>query len=190
MKNNLKLLFTWLLLGSGITYAQIGIGTTTPDASSALDVTSTTKGFLMPRMTTGERNLIATPAKGLTIYNTTTNAQETNTGTPEVPVWTATGTDAGWVKDTNFTSSLLQSRKNAYLVENDTIMSTNQTGGLSFKTSTQSTNNTNLFDFHGKKNNTAFRVGWTQLGISSYSNTVFIGRLFHSVTGAPPTTFR
>jgi hypothetical protein len=190
MKNNLKLLFTWLLLGSGITYAQIGIGTTTPDASSALDVTSTTKGFLMPRMTTGERNLIATPAKGLTIYNTTTNAQETNTGTPEVPVWTATGTDAGWVKDTNFTSSLLQSRKNAYLVENDTIMSTNQTGGLSFKTSTQSTNNTNLFDFHGKKNNTAFRVGWTQLGISSYSNTVFIGRLFHSVTGATPTTYR
>ena len=49
----------------------VGIGTTTPDASSVLDVTSTTKGFLPPRMTTGQRDAILSPAFGLIIYNIT-----------------------------------------------------------------------------------------------------------------------
>ena len=49
----------------------VGIGTTTPASSSLLDVTSTTKGFLPPRMTTTEINAIASPAAGLVVYNTT-----------------------------------------------------------------------------------------------------------------------
>jgi len=49
-------------------------GTTTPAASSILEVTSTTKGFLPPRMTTVQRNAIASPASGLVIYNTTSSA--------------------------------------------------------------------------------------------------------------------
>jgi len=43
----------------------VGIGTPTPDASSILELNSTTKGFLAPRMTTAERLAIATPAIGL-----------------------------------------------------------------------------------------------------------------------------
>lgn len=50
----------------------VGIGTT-PDASAKLDVSSSTQGFLPPRLTTAERDAIATPAVGLVIYNTTTN---------------------------------------------------------------------------------------------------------------------
>ena len=50
----------------------IGIGTVTPNASSLFDVTSTTKGFLPPRMTTAQRDAIISPAAGLVIYNTTT----------------------------------------------------------------------------------------------------------------------
>jgi hypothetical protein len=42
----------------------IGIGTTSPNASSILDITSTTKGVLFPRMTTGEINNITSPADG------------------------------------------------------------------------------------------------------------------------------
>jgi hypothetical protein len=45
----------------------------TPNASSILDITSTTKGFLPPRMTTTQKNAIATPATGLQIYDTTLN---------------------------------------------------------------------------------------------------------------------
>jgi hypothetical protein len=50
----------------------VGIGTT-PNAAALLDVSSTTKGFLPPRMTTAERDAISTPPAGLMIYNTSTN---------------------------------------------------------------------------------------------------------------------
>jgi hypothetical protein len=46
---------------------------TSASASAILQANSTTKGFLPPRMTTTQRDLIATPAAGLMIYNTTTN---------------------------------------------------------------------------------------------------------------------
>ena len=58
------------------TFAQTGIGTTTPDPSAQLEVSSTTKGFLPPRMTTEQRDNISNPATGLIIYNTTTNILE------------------------------------------------------------------------------------------------------------------
>ena len=63
-----------LVLGASLTsHAQVGIGTATPSVSSALDITSTTKGFLPPRMTAAQRDAIASPAVGLVIFNTTTN---------------------------------------------------------------------------------------------------------------------
>jgi hypothetical protein len=61
--------------------AQIGIGTTTPAASAQLDVSSTTKGFLPPRMDSTARNAIASPATGLTIYNTSIKAFQVYNGT-------------------------------------------------------------------------------------------------------------
>lgn len=42
------------------------------DASALLDVKSTAKGMLVPRMTTAQMNAIVTPANGLLIYNSTT----------------------------------------------------------------------------------------------------------------------
>jgi hypothetical protein len=65
MKN---LLFTLITLITVSTYAQVGIGTTSPNASSILELNSTTQGMLTPRMTESERDLIATPATGLLIY--------------------------------------------------------------------------------------------------------------------------
>lgn len=55
--------------------AQVGINSSTINSSSSamLDVFSTDKGLLVPRLTTVQRNLIPTPATGLLIYNTTTN---------------------------------------------------------------------------------------------------------------------
>lgn len=58
-------------------YAQTGIGTTTPDASAKLDVSSSNKGFLPPRvtLTSGTDNTtIPSPATGLLVYNTGNNA--------------------------------------------------------------------------------------------------------------------
>lgn len=48
----------------------LGLGTITPEASSILDLTSVTKGFLTPRMTEAQRNAIASPAEGLIVYVT------------------------------------------------------------------------------------------------------------------------
>ena len=51
-------------------FAQVGIGTITPNASSVLDVSSTTQGLLTPRMTTAQRVAIVSPADGLMVYDT------------------------------------------------------------------------------------------------------------------------
>ena len=51
------------------TNTQLGIGTTTPAASARVEISSTTQGLLMPRMTTAQRNAIASPAEGLMLYN-------------------------------------------------------------------------------------------------------------------------
>jgi hypothetical protein len=51
----------------------LGLNTTTPNASAQLDISSTTRGFLPPRMTTTQRDAISSPAAGLVIYNTTTS---------------------------------------------------------------------------------------------------------------------
>lgn len=50
-----------------------GIGTSTPSSKAILDLTSTTKGLLLPRMTTTQRDAITSPDAGLIIYNTTSN---------------------------------------------------------------------------------------------------------------------
>jgi uncharacterized protein (TIGR02145 family) len=49
----------------------VGVGTKTPDPSASLDVSSTTAGFLPPRMTTVQMQAIIAPAEGLMVYNTT-----------------------------------------------------------------------------------------------------------------------
>ena len=71
MKSITKLLLPICLLFVSLTsQAQVGIGTNTPAASSQLEVSSTTKGFLPPRMNVSQRNAIANPAEGLIIYCT------------------------------------------------------------------------------------------------------------------------
>ena len=75
--------------------------------SAAVDIRSTTRGFLPPRMTTTQRDAIATPATGLQIYNTTTNENNTYNGTAWVAaggsnIYTADGTLTG---DRTVTSS-------------------------------------------------------------------------------------
>ena len=76
MKTKIHILTLLAFIGLSNVHAQVGIGTTTPDASSIVDVESTTQGFLPPRLTTAQRDAIALPAEGLTIFNTTNGCLE------------------------------------------------------------------------------------------------------------------
>ena len=91
-----------------------------PDASSMLDITSTTKGFLTPRMTTTQQNAITLPANGLLIYNTTDNTFKVNTGTSGAPVWTTLSTtSSSWLltgnSGTNTSTNFLGTTDNVNL---------------------------------------------------------------------------
>jgi len=73
----------------------VGIGITAPNSSALLDVSSTTKGFLPPRLTKLQRDAITTPATGLVLYCTDCNngagCLQTNDGTPTTPNWNCIG---------------------------------------------------------------------------------------------------
>ena len=100
--DTIKKIFLLIVVGLCVATAtaQTGIGTTTPDVSAKLDISSTTKGLLVPRMTATERGAIATPAKGLLIYQTDGEAGfYVNTGTSSAKVWTRINMD--WTKSGN-----------------------------------------------------------------------------------------
>jgi len=69
----------------------LSLGGAADIASAQLQVTSTTKGFLPPRMTTSERNAIASPATGLQVYDTTLGSLNVYNGTS----WIALGAGGG-----------------------------------------------------------------------------------------------
>ena len=69
----------------------LNIGIATPATSAILQMNSTTRGFLPPRLTTAQRDAITSPATGLQIYNTSTNANNYYDGT----AWVAPGGGGG-----------------------------------------------------------------------------------------------
>lgn len=99
MLDKMKIIL-FLLLVSFCAFSQTGIGTTTPDASAKLEVSSTTKGLLTPRMTSAQRAVINLPANGLLVYQTDgVPGFYVNTGTSASPVWSRVNVD--WVKTGN-----------------------------------------------------------------------------------------
>jgi hypothetical protein len=69
MKPAVSLIALLFIMATGKTQ-NVGIGTSTPDASAQLDISSATKGMLIPRMTAAQRIAIVAPAEGLMVYQT------------------------------------------------------------------------------------------------------------------------
>ena len=88
-----RLLFVMSMLVSTFIYAQVGIGTTTPDNTAALDINSTTTGLLIPRMTQAQRIAIVTPAMGLLVYETDTAP---GFWYYDGTIWTSMSSDTDW----------------------------------------------------------------------------------------------
>lgn len=106
-----KILYTLLLCLPAAAFAQVGMGTTTPDASAQLDVSSTTKGVLFPRLTTTQRDAMTSPATGLVIFNITDSTIQVNTGTTTAPVWGVA--NGGGLSNIALTSSTTPAGKTA-----------------------------------------------------------------------------
>jgi trimeric autotransporter adhesin len=93
------IIYILVLSGCLSANAQVAINTdgSLPDNSAMLDIKSTAKGLLSPRMTQSQRNAITTPAAGLMIYQTdNTPGYYYNSGTPATPAWVISGTGSGW----------------------------------------------------------------------------------------------
>jgi hypothetical protein len=112
MKNIYWITSAFFLITFQFVFAQIGIGTSSPNPSALIDFSSTTKGLLLPRMTTLQQSALENPAIGLIIYNTTTSQIETNKGDGYgAALWTgattsgttaAVGTDTSQLATTAF----------------------------------------------------------------------------------------
>ena len=107
---NNKISSQWISNGSDIHYntGKVGIGTSNPDASSVLDVSSATKGFLPPRVAltaTNAANPVISPASGLLVYNTATAGYYPNNVVPSYyywdgAAWTSLGLPPGTIGQT------------------------------------------------------------------------------------------
>jgi hypothetical protein len=95
MKKTISLIF--ILTICFFSFAQVGIGTPTPNASAMLDIESTESGLLIPRMTEAERDAIVSPEKSLIIYQTdVTEGFYYFDGTAWIALGGASTADADW----------------------------------------------------------------------------------------------
>ena len=204
MKEINKLIIIGLLLTLPIlnSMAQVAVNTdaSVPDNSAMLDVKSTAKGFLPPRMTTLQRNAIALPATGLVVFDTDINSLFTRTSSAWVQLgtastWGLTG-NAGTTAATNFigttdNNDIIIKRNNeraGYIGLNNTSFGTSALnpsntglyntaiggGSLLFNTSgnnnTATGNGSLLFNTTGY-NNTAIGVSSLRSNTTGFSNT-------------------
>ncbi len=171
-----KLLFIILISFHYAAFAQVGIGTQTPATSAMLEVSSNAKGVLLSRMTSTERVAIASPAKGLMVFDTTTNSLWIHNGAS----WVNTASEAtygdvksgfqtadhsGWVKlDGRAVSGLTATQKTAAASVGFTTNLPNATGAYLGQT-TQAVNT-----FTGATNNTV-TLSQTNLPAVNFTGT-------------------
>lgn len=205
----MKKIYLLLLSGTMFTLAnaQVKISTpadlaTTPlpDNSAMLEIKTNNKGILIPRMNTAERDLIATPAIGLLIFNTATDQFEYYAATP-VPGWVGIAKNnmtGGWsltgnngtTSATNFLGTI-DERSLALRTFNQTRLFLDSAG----KIAVGSTTPNSTFNIYGN-NTPGFPFGANQFFVSGYSrptrlnaaaSNISYGLLSHSNADATGT---
>ncbi len=97
----MRILLLFIMLAAVSVQAQIAINTdgSLPNSSAMLDVKSTSRGLLLPRMTAAQRDAIVSPATGLLIFCTDNGFYYFNNGTPAAPDWVIVNSQ--WQSDAN-----------------------------------------------------------------------------------------
>jgi hypothetical protein len=179
------ILVSYIVAMANAVFAQnsVGIGTATPAASAQLDVTSTTKGVLVPRVTTAQMNAIASPVTGLLVYNTTASAFAYRTESGWVFLTGNANAGAGWSTlgnaGTNPANNFIGTTDNQPVV----VRQNNQRAGLlaglntswgALALNTESTGTSN----------SAFGGGALRSNTTGFSNTAIgVNALFENNTG-------
>lgn len=184
MKNLFYLLF--LVLSMSVN-AQVAINTdnSNPDPSAMLDIKSTDKGLLLPRMTLAQRNAIPSPANGLMIFQTDNSpGYYYNSGTTGSPVWIMIGTGSFWEVTGNSGTSASAN----FIGTNDNVPLTfkvnNQLAGkIDPSTYNVSLGYQSLRSTTTGSNNTAFGAGALYSNTTGYGNTANGDGALYSNTG-------
>lgn len=152
-----KILSILILLITQISLSQVGIGTTNPSPSSALEIRSSNSGLLIPRValnSTTDANTIANPETSLLVYN----LSSTNDVTPGFYYWegswktlkgNASGSSTGWNLTGNTTTATDYLGTNNYnslvfKVNNSPFSKYHPNGGITIGTSANANDNNSV----------------------------------------------
>ncbi len=144
-------LITCILLAFNLC-AQVGIGTLMPDSSSILELKSTHKGFLMPRMTTDQRDSIAEPSVGLQIFNMDDQCIDIydsvywikNCGYKQVGLGDSIGTNV-WVPKGNVGAPSIRRKAFSFTIQGKVYVGTGQNGTNNYEDFWEYNPNTNVW---------------------------------------------
>ncbi|MDU0370207.1 hypothetical protein ACFPAF_07385 [Hymenobacter endophyticus] len=159
--------------------AQVSISATptTPDASAILDVSSTTKGLLPPRMTQAERGAIATPATGLIVYQTNgTAGLYCNNGTSTAPFWQLLSARAQPVYG-HFASIINQPLPPNNTPTNLNLTAAFESSGLTSNINTDQITIVTPGLYRIFYNTSIFISNGAQFSVQAYKNSTAIGRI-------------
>ena len=117
-KNYPLLLVNVFVFFSTVIYGQsIGIGTSSPNSSAQLDISSSSRGLLIPRMDSNAVRAIVSPAAGLMVYDSSRKQLLVNMGTAAAPDWENIIAKSGWtLKGNKGTGAILGTTDNTPLL--------------------------------------------------------------------------
>lgn len=158
----------WNVSGSNIYRAagNVSIGSTTSVASAILNMDSSTRGFLPPRLTTAQRDAISNPATGLQIYNSTTNLVNFYNGTS----WQAFGTAGAGLTSLNTLTGSSQNFATGTTGTDFNISSSGTTHTFNIPDASASTRgliNASLYNTFNSKLSPSLTSGYTYVGNAS-----------------------
>lgn len=180
--------------------AQVGIGTNSPNASAQLDVTSTNKGFLPPRVVlTGRTDAatIASPATGLLVYNTADNGTAPNNvtpgfyynaGTPQSPNWVRLIIPTDNAANVTGTVAVANGGTGLSSITEGQIPFGNGTSALATSSNLTWNNAASRFNVQGS---TFFRTNGSNIGLmfdgTSPSGSLQVSRIYTEATSGTPS---